>query len=107
MTRRIGDDELAFRGAEVAIGNVDRDSLFPLGLQPVGQKRRVEITSGGADDFRVGFQTLHVVFVDHLAVVKQPSDQRAFAVINAAASDETQQLLLLVLLQVCVNVGRN
>ena len=39
---RVGDDEPALRGGEVAVGDVDRDALLALGPQTVGQQRQVE-----------------------------------------------------------------
>ena len=38
---RVGDDELAPRGREVAVGDVDRDALLALGAQAVGEQRQV------------------------------------------------------------------
>jgi len=39
--RRVGDDELALRSGEVAVGHVDRDALLTLGPQAVGEQRQV------------------------------------------------------------------
>ena len=39
VARRIGDDELAARRREVAVGDVDGDPLLALGLQAVDQQR--------------------------------------------------------------------
>ncbi len=39
---RVGDDEPAAIGGEVAVGDVDRDPLLALGPQPVGQQRQIE-----------------------------------------------------------------
>ena len=41
MARRVGDDELALVGGEVAVGHVDGDALLALGLQAVHQQRQV------------------------------------------------------------------
>ncbi len=48
-----------------------------------------------------------MVFVKHLRIEKQASDQGAFAVVNAATSNESKQLLSFMLCQVFVNVRRN
>jgi hypothetical protein len=45
MTWRVGDDELAPLGLEVAVGDVDRDPLLALGLEAVEQQREVEVAS--------------------------------------------------------------
>jgi hypothetical protein len=39
---RIGDDELAFRRGEIAIGDVDGDALLALGAQAVGEQREID-----------------------------------------------------------------
>jgi len=41
-----------------------------------------------------------MVLVDHLRIVQQAADQRALAVIDVAAGQETQEFLALVLRQV-------
>jgi len=43
VPRRVGDDELAPRGREVAVGDVDRDALLALGGEAVEQQREVEV----------------------------------------------------------------
>ena len=48
VARRIRDDELALRGGEVAIGHVDGDALFALGLQSVHDKREIQFARAGA-----------------------------------------------------------
>ena len=42
VARRVGEDELAARGREVAVGDVDRDALLALGPQAVGEEREVD-----------------------------------------------------------------
>ena len=42
VSRRVGNDELALRCGEIAVGNVDGDALLALGKQTVGQKRKVD-----------------------------------------------------------------
>jgi hypothetical protein len=42
VARRVGDDVLARAGGEVAVGDVDGDALFALGLQAVGEQRQVD-----------------------------------------------------------------
>ncbi len=38
----VGDDELAMRGGEVAVGDIDGDALLPLGAQAVGELGEVD-----------------------------------------------------------------
>ena len=47
-----------------------------------------------------------LILEDHLAVVKQPPDQRRLAVIHRAAGDEAQHRLVLVLLKIGVDILR-
>ena len=105
VTRRVGDDELALGGREIAISHVDRDALLTLGLQPVGEQRGIEIAAGGADRGRIFLDRGELILVDHLRVVQQPADQRRLAVVDRAARQKPQQLLVLMLLEVSVNVG--
>ena len=43
----IGDDELATRGGEVAVGDVDGDALFAFGAQAVGEVGQVDLAATG------------------------------------------------------------
>ncbi len=49
VARRVGDDELALRRREVAVGDVDGDALLALGLQAVGEQREVDLVAGVPD----------------------------------------------------------
>jgi hypothetical protein len=87
VARRIGDDELALRGREVAIGDVDRDALLALGLEAVGEKREVDrLVAAGAR-----FERVELVGEDRAAVEQQPADQRALAVVDRAGGQEPQR----------------
>jgi hypothetical protein len=82
---------------EEAVGHVDRDALLALGGQAVDQQREVESppcvpTSSSRLERR------ELVLEQHLRFVQQAADQRALAVVDAAAGDEAQQALVLVLL---------
>ena len=43
MAGRVGDDEFAAGGREVAVGDVDGDALLTLGPQPIGQQRQIRV----------------------------------------------------------------
>jgi len=43
----IGDDELATRGGEVAVGDVDGDALFAFGAQAIGEIGQVDLAATG------------------------------------------------------------
>ncbi len=97
---RVRHDELAAVGREVAVRDVDRDPLLALGREPVEQQREVEIVALRARLPRLGLERGEVVLEEHLRLVEQPADQRALAVVHAAAGDEAEHALVLVRLQV-------
>jgi hypothetical protein len=75
-------------GAEVPVGDVDRDALLALGAQPVGEQREVDVVAlAGPLDRRV------LVLEDRLAVVEQPADERALAVVDRAGGGDPQDVL--------------
>ena len=74
--------------------DVDRDALLALGRQPVEQQREVDLAGHRAVALGVGLQGHHLVLEDQPRLVQEPADQRALAVVHAAARDEAQQALL-------------
>ena len=93
MPRRVGNDELPLRGRKIAVRHIDGDALLALGLQSIGQQRKIDMAARGP----VHAALLHrrkLVLVDALGVVQQPSDQRALAVVDAAGRRKAQHLLL-------------
>ena len=91
MARSVGDDELAMGGGEVAVGNINGDSLLPLGAQSISKLGKVD----GGSGIPIGYfgHRAHMIFVDVLRVVKQAADQRGFAIVYAACGREAHQLL--------------
>src|SRR5690606_12231410 len=87
-------------GAEEAVGDIDGDALLSLGGKPVHQQGEIDLAVLGAVALAVGFECAELVVEQQPGVVQQAADQRALAVVNAAAGDEAQQVLGLVLLQV-------
>jgi Tfp pilus assembly protein FimV len=81
--------------------------LLPLVFQAIGQQRQVDRTASRAVARRVLLDGGQLVLVDHFRFVQQPPDERALAVVDAAAGDEPQQFLALVLRQILVNIGRD
>ena len=100
MAGRVGDDELASVRAEEAVGHVDRDALLALGREAVHQQREVDLPALGTPLAAVALDCRQLVLEQHLAVVQQPADQRALAVVDRPAGDEAQQALALMLAQV-------
>src|SRR3546814_4220961 len=73
--------------------------------QAVDQQGEVDLAVLGAVAFAVGLQRCELIVQQQLGVVQQAADQRALAVIHAAAGDKAQQSLGLVLLQVGGYIG--
>src|SRR5690606_19831517 len=92
--------ELALLRIEVAVGHVDGDALLALGGQAVQEQRVIDALALGAVAAAVGLQRGQLVVEQALALVQQAPDQGALAVVDAAAGDEAQQRLGLVLAQV-------
>ena len=105
MAGGVGDDELALFGGEVAVGHIDRDPLLPFVLEAVGEQGQIDLCAGGAVAGGILGDRGELIFVDHLRLVEQPADERALAVIDAAAGDETQEFLAFMLGEVGVDVA--
>ena len=104
VARCVGHDERASVGGEVPVGNVDGDLLLPFGEQAVKQKGEVEALSLGPEFLGIGLQGCQLVFEDQIGVVQQAPDERALAVIDAAAGKEAQEALVLVHLEIGIDV---
>jgi len=94
VARRVGDDELALLGREEAVGDVDRDALLALGREAVDEQREIEIVALCAELLRIGVERGELIVEQRLRLVEQAADQRGLAVVDAAAGDEAQQILL-------------
>ena len=92
MARRVGDDELAQRGGEVAVRDVDRDALLALGGEAVGQQRQVERLAA----LLATCASMAASWSARIAlrVVEQAADQRALAVVHAAGGEEAQHAVV-------------
>ena len=104
VPRAVRDDVLAHFGVEVSVSDVDRDALLALGLQAVHEQREVHRVAGCSPFTAVRGHRRKRVFEDLLRVMQQPPDQRALAVVHAAAGDEAQQVLGLVTAQEVVEL---
>src|SRR2546422_6654315 len=60
VSGRVGDDELSFRGCEIAVSDIDGDALFALRAQAVGEQR--EIDPFAAAPFVFALRALDLVF---------------------------------------------
>ena len=86
----VGDDELASRRGEVAVGHVDGDALFAFGAQAVGEIGEVDLAV--ARDVGGTLEGFELVFHQRLGVVEQAADERGFAVVHAATGVEAQEI---------------
>ena len=100
VARRVGDDELATRRAEVAIRHVNGNSLLAFRAQAVGQQRKVERATRAIN--LALLNRGHVILVNRLRVMQQAPDERGLAVVHATRSGKAQQVLL----QVCFEKRR-
>ena len=84
---RIGDDELALRRCEVTVGDIDRDALLALGLEPVGEEREVDrLAAAGARR-----ECVELVGEDRAAVEEETADERALAVVDRAGGEKAKR----------------
>ena len=90
MAGGVGDNELALLGGEIAVGHINGNALFALGLQAIHQQRQVQFFAGRAVFRGIAAHGGKLILIDQLRVVKQPADQRALAVIDAAAGNKAQ-----------------
>jgi hypothetical protein len=90
VPRRVGELEAPLGGDEGAVGDVDRDPLFALGPQAVGEQRQVDVAVTAA--LARLLDMLHLVDENLLRVVEEPADQRRLAVVDRAAGDEAHQV---------------
>ncbi len=99
VARRVRNNEFAAGGAEVAVGNVNGDTLLALSAQTIGQQGEIERAAGAVD-----FAPLHrgdVIFINGLRIMQQAADQRGLAVVHAAGSGKAQQIFAQVALKKC------
>jgi hypothetical protein len=89
VPRTVGDNELAPRGIEVPVGDVDRDALLALGDKAVGQQRQIGLTlaaslgnCGNSSD---------LIFKDRSRIPQKPANQGALAVIDRSGRYKTSQ----------------
>src|SRR5262249_4414712 len=93
---RIGDDEFALGRLEIAVGDVDGNSLLALGAQTVGKQRKVDGPAGAVDAALADGGQL--ILVDRLRVVQQTADQGGLAIVYTAGGGEAQHVFVEMLL---------
>ena len=101
----IGDDETAPVGAEVAVGDINGDALLAFGVQAIHQQRIVDRLALCAMTLAVALERGQLVVEQVAALVQQAADQRALAIVHAAAGDEAQARLGFVALEIAGDIG--
>ena len=91
VARRVGDDELARRRGEEAVGDIDRDALLALGGEPVDEEGVVEVGPLCARPCAVVGEHRELVGGDRAGVGEQAANQRRLAVVDRPAGDETEE----------------
>ena len=104
VPRCIGDDELALFRRKKPIGDIDGDTLFAFCSETIHKQGEIYLLALCARLLAVRLQRSQLVFKNHLAVIEQPANQRALAIIHAAASDKAEQFLVLMLGEIGVNI---
>ena len=90
VTRGVGNDELTARGGKVTVSHVDRDALFALGAEPIGEQR--EVDHGIAAAAGTFLHRAQLVLENALRVVEQAADKRRLAVIDRTSSGKTEKV---------------
>ena len=77
--------------SEAPVGDVDGDSLLAFGLQAVEEEREIGVVALGAVAARGPFDRRELVLEHRSALVEQPADQGALAVVHAPADHEAER----------------
>ena len=88
MPRRVGDDELASVGGEVAVGDINRDTLLALGAEPVHEQREIKIFALRSRLAAVRLQRGELIVEQRLAVIEQPAEQGRLAIVDRPAGKQ-------------------
>ncbi len=94
---RVGDDEAAAVGGEEAIGDIDGDALLALGDEAIDEKGEVDLLAGRAEAARIRLESCELILEQALGVEQKAADQGRLAVVDAAAGEEAQEALVLML----------
>ncbi|MNC33035.1 hypothetical protein D3C75_814160 [compost metagenome] len=105
MPRRVGNNKLTFFRREITVCHVDSNALLALGLQTIHQQGQIQFFTLRTVTFAVGMQGRKLIFINLASVMQQAANQRTFAVIDAAAGQETQQAFMLLRVQIGFNAA--
>ena len=74
MPRSVSNDKAAVIRREIAVRDIDGDALFAFGHQAVQQKGIVNL-SAAATHLAIEFQSLFLVGIEQLGIVKNMADK--------------------------------
>ena len=57
MARGIGNNKFSFGGGKIAIGDINRNTLFAFGLQTIKKQGIIDLAADTADPLAVPFQS--------------------------------------------------
>ena len=103
MPWSICNNELPPISGKESIGDINSDPLLTLRRKAIDQKRKINITTLGAHFFGIALKGGHLIFKNHLCFKQHPPDERAFAVINAAAGNKPQGVEICLLVEVLID----
>src|SRR5690606_17291676 len=89
---RVGADEPAHPGSEVAVGDVDGDALLAFAGEPVEQQGQIGLLPVRAPPTAEAVEPAERVACHLPCVDEETAEQGALAVIDAATADEAQQV---------------
>ena len=75
VARRVGDNEFAFLGSEIAIGDIDRDALLALGGEAINQQGEINLFALRAHAAGLSLKRFHLIFEDLTGIVQEAADQ--------------------------------
>jgi hypothetical protein len=87
----IRDDKTPFRRGKIAVGNIDRDALFPFRFKTVSDEGIIQVSL--PVDRGIPFQCFQLVFEDGFRVEKEAPDQGRLAIINTPGRGKPQQVI--------------
>ena len=76
MARCIRHNELTLFGGKETVGHINCDALLPLCGQSIDQQRKINLLALRAHFFAICFKLSKLVLKNHLAVIKQATNQR-------------------------------
>src|ERR1700735_5694764 len=94
MAGSIRNDEDTPGSGKIPVGHIDRDSLLAFGWEAINKQREVEIIPTGPVTPRVSYQGGTLIIRYKVRVVEKEANQCRFSIVDRAAGDKMQKILL-------------